>query len=156
MSNIFYYKFPIGTVRIAEENGSICNISFGNESEFSNSVNEKTPLIEKAAAQLTEYFDGKRVEFDLPLALHGTNFQMSVWKALQTIPFGETRSYKEIATMVGNSKASRAIGLANHNNPIAIIVPCHRVVGQNGSLTGYAGGLPIKEYLLNLEMNQMV
>jgi methylated-DNA-[protein]-cysteine S-methyltransferase len=87
----------------------------------------------------------------LPLTLQGTDFQISAWKALQTIPFGETRSYKDIAIMIGNEKAVRAVGMANNRNPIVIIVPCHRVIGHDGSLTGYGGGLPAKQFLLDLE-----
>jgi len=111
----------------------------------------KTPLIEKAATQLKEYFAGKRTEFDLPLSLAGTDFQRSVWKALQEIPWGETRSYKDIAVRIGKPRATRAVGMANNRNPIPIIVPCHRVVGSDGSLTGYGGGLPVKQRLLELE-----
>ena len=102
-------------------------------------------------AQLNEYFSGTRREFDLPLAPHGTVFQMLVWEALRAIPYGETRTYGEIARMIGRPKAARAVGMACHNNPIAVIIPCHRVVGSAGSLTGYAGGLPVKERLLALE-----
>jgi methylated-DNA-[protein]-cysteine S-methyltransferase len=111
----------------------------------------ETPLIKKAAAQLAEYFDGRRRVFDLPLALRGTDFQLSVWKALQGIPAGVTRSYKEVAALIGKPKAYRAVGMANNCNPIAIIIPCHRVIGEDGSLTGYAGGLHVKQYLLDLE-----
>ena len=94
---------------------------------------------------------GKRKEFDLPLSLHGTKFQIEDWKALQTIPYGETRSYQQIAEQLGNPKACRAVGMANHRNPIAVIIPCHRVIGKNGSLTGYAEGVEIKQALLELE-----
>jgi len=111
----------------------------------------ETPLIKKAAKQLTEYFAGKRRTFDLPLEFRGTDFQKKVWAALMTIPYGETRSYGEIAKQIKNPKASRAVGMANNRNPIVIICPCHRVVGSDGSLTGYGGGLPNKEYLLKLE-----
>ena len=101
--------------------------------------------------QLDEYFNGNRKKFDLPLVLHGTDFQISVWKALQDIPYGKTRSYGEIAARIGSPKASRAVGMANNRNPIVIIVPCHRVLGHNGSLTGFAGGLDLKQGLLDLE-----
>jgi methylated-DNA-[protein]-cysteine S-methyltransferase len=113
----------------------------------------ETPLIKKAAEQLAEYFAGKRKEFDLPLVLHGTDFQVSVWKALQSIPAGETRSYGDMAALIGKPKACRAVGMANNRNPIPVIVPCHRVIGRDGSLTGYGGGLPVKRYLLELEKN---
>ena len=101
--------------------------------------------------QLEAYFSGKLKSFDLKLAPEGTEFQKSVWKALCRIPYGETRTYKEIAESIGNPKAYRAVGLANNRNPIAIIIPCHRVIGVNGKLTGYASGLDVKEYLLKLE-----
>ncbi len=151
MKNVFFYHYPIGMIGIAEDNGAICRVFFGRDKVPSGYEIAETPLIIRAAKQLTEYFKGKRMEFDLPLAPKGTDFQVAVWNALQTIPAGETRSYKEIARMVGNPKASRAVGMANNRNPIAIFIPCHRVIGQDGSLTGYAGGLPVKEYLLRLE-----
>jgi methylated-DNA-[protein]-cysteine S-methyltransferase len=109
------------------------------------------PILSRAAAQLGEYFSGQRTNFDLPLALHGTDFQRSVWAALRTIPFGSTLSYSDLALRVGNARAVRAVGLANGRNPIAVIVPCHRVIGVDGSLTGYAGGLDRKQRLLSLE-----
>ena len=108
-------------------------------------------LLEDAATQLQEYFAGERREFDLPLSPVGTTFQKSVWNALLSIPFGQTVSYSEIACQISNSKACRAVGMANNRNPLPIFIPCHRVVGKKGHLTGYAGGLKIKEYLLKLE-----
>ncbi|MQY12573.1 Methylated-DNA--protein-cysteine methyltransferase [Streptomyces sp. RB5] len=104
-----------------------------------------------AAAQLTAYFAGERTTFDLPLRLAGTEFQQRVWEQLRAIPYGETISYGELAERVGNPAASRAVGLANGKNPVGIIVPCHRVVGANGSMTGYGGGLERKRYLLGFE-----
>ena len=101
--------------------------------------------------QLDEYFAGTRTRFDLPLRLHGTPFQVEVWEQLRRIPYGETISYGELARRVGNANASRAVGLANGQNPLPIVVPCHRVIGANGKLTGYGGGLPIKARLLELE-----
>ncbi len=113
------------------------------------SITQKdTPLISSAKRQLDEYFQGKRKSFDLPLSPFGTQFQQKVWNALCTIPYGETRSYKEIAAQIQNPKGCRAVGMANNRNPIMIIIPCHRVIGSNGSLTGYAGGLDIKQWLL--------
>ena len=112
---------------------------------------EKTALTEKACAQLDEYFTGKRKTFDLPYKLTGTDFQLKVWGALINIPYGETRSYKEIAAAIGSPNASRAIGGANNKNPIAIVIPCHRVIGSNGKLIGYAGGIDMKTALLELE-----
>ena len=103
------------------------------------------------ARQLDEYFAGNRKIFDIPLYLQGSPFQLKVWEALQAIPYGEVVTYKDIADSIGNPKAVRAVGMANHNNPIAIIVPCHRVIGVGGKLVGYAGGLDIKQYLLDLE-----
>lgn len=109
------------------------------------------PVLTRTAAQLAEYFAGERRSFDLPLDFRGTDFQKSVWAQLLAIPFGETRSYGEIARKLGNPTASRAIGAANGRNPISIIAPCHRVVGASGSLTGFAGGLETKAFLLKLE-----
>jgi methylated-DNA-[protein]-cysteine S-methyltransferase len=105
--------------------------------------------------QLSEYFDGERVEFDVPLAMAGTPFQRRVWDALREIPYGETTTYGELAQHVGRPSASRAVGLANGRNPIAVIVPCHRVIGSDGSLTGYGGGLERKRLLLDLEAAQV-
>jgi methylated-DNA-[protein]-cysteine S-methyltransferase len=101
--------------------------------------------------QLTEYFQGNRTCFDLPLDVQGTPFQMSVWRELQSIPYGQTCSYGDIARHLGKPGAARAVGMANHDNPVAVVIPCHRVVGRDGSLTGYAGGLRIKEQLLSIE-----
>ncbi|MCD1124444.1 methylated-DNA--[protein]-cysteine S-methyltransferase [Jinshanibacter sp. LJY008] len=107
--------------------------------------------VEFVARQIREYQQGKRVDFDLPIHLYGTAFQIKVWNELLKIPFGETISYQTLATRIGNPKASRAVGAANGNNPVSLIIPCHRVIGSNGSLTGYEGGLPIKEKLLAFE-----
>ncbi len=108
-------------------------------------------VLERAAQQLAEYFAGKRREFDLPLAPKGTGFQERAWRALLAIPYGETRTYGEQARAIGRPAASRAVGAANGKNPIAIIIPCHRVIGANGTLTGYGGGLPLKRWLLEHE-----
>jgi methylated-DNA-[protein]-cysteine S-methyltransferase len=109
------------------------------------------PVLREAERQLKEYFAGARIEFDLPLDFHGTDFQKRVWAALLAIPFGQTRSYGEIAQALGNPGASRAVGAANGRNPLSIIAPCHRVIGANGKLTGFAGGLEAKAHLLALE-----
>lgn len=109
------------------------------------------PLLTRARKQLNEYFAGKRTEFDLPLTPQGTDFQCAVWKRLERIPFGRTKSYGEIASEVGKPKASRAVGAANGRNPISVIVPCHRVIGSNGTLTGFGGGLERKQWLLQHE-----
>lgn len=114
----------------------------------------ETPVLAMVKTQLSEYFAGKRKEFSVPLAPKGTDFQKKVWKELCNIPYGETRTYGQIAAAAGNPKASRAIGMANHNNPITILIPCHRVIGSNGKLTGYAGGLWMKEKLLRLESGE--
>lgn len=111
------------------------------------------PILEETETQLKAYFSGKLNEFSIPLDAIGTEFQKKVWEALRTIPFGQTRSYQQIAQQIGNPKAVRAVGAANGKNPISIVVPCHRVIGANGKLTGFAGGLSIKEYLLDLEQN---
>jgi methylated-DNA-[protein]-cysteine S-methyltransferase len=154
MKNIFYYNTKIGRIGIEENGSAITKVYFINNDE-QEEISEKneTALLKEAIKQLNEYFDGKRSSFDLQLQPQGTEFQNKVWKALIEIPFGETRSYGEIAKIIGNEKASRAVGMANNKNPIPIIVPCHRVIGANGKLVGYAGGLDIKEMLLNLEKN---
>lgn len=113
--------------------------------------NPDHPVLAAASSQLGEYFAGIRTRFDLPLAPRGTPFQRQVWAALDTIPFGETRSYAQIAAQVGRPTAARAVGAANGRNPVSIVTPCHRVVGTNGMLTGFAGGLAAKDYLLTLE-----
>jgi methylated-DNA-[protein]-cysteine S-methyltransferase len=113
------------------------------------------PILAQAEAQLTDYFAGRREAFDLPLDFRGTDFQKSVWAALLTIPFGETRSYAQIAVAIGRPTATRAVGAANGRNPISIIAPCHRVIGANGTLTGFAGGLEAKAYLLRLEGREL-
>jgi methylated-DNA-[protein]-cysteine S-methyltransferase len=112
---------------------------------------ENHPLLLDAAHQLREYFAGKRREFQLPLDMQGTDFQLDVWRQLQGIPYGETRSYAQIAHAIGRPKAVRAVGAANGSNPVSIVVPCHRVIGSSGKLTGYGGGLPLKKRLLELE-----
>jgi methylated-DNA-[protein]-cysteine S-methyltransferase len=109
------------------------------------------PVLAEARRQLTEYFDGRRTSFDVPLAPHGTRFQLAVWDALRRIPYGTTKTYGQIATEIGAPGAARAVGAANHDNPLAIVVPCHRVVGANGSLVGFAGGIEQKRTLLDLE-----
>lgn len=152
MKNAWHYDFPIGTVLLAEENGALTRLDFMDRDLCpAGYTMAETPLLRRAAVQLKEYFAGNRKTFDLPLSLQGTPFQMKVWQALQTIPAGTTCSYKDIAVQIGQPRACRAVGGANNRNPIAIIVPCHRVVGHNGHLTGYGGGLAIKEYLLELE-----
>jgi methylated-DNA-[protein]-cysteine S-methyltransferase len=157
MKKIFFYNYKIGNLQkllnlgIAEENGAICRVIFGEKYKADGFEKQETPLIKEAAKQLDEYFNKKRKVFDLPLILNGTDFQNKVWNELQNIPYGKTCSYGELAAITGNSKASRAVGMANNRNPIVIIIPCHRVIGHDGSLTGYAGGLELKRQLLELE-----
>jgi methylated-DNA-[protein]-cysteine S-methyltransferase len=112
---------------------------------------EKHPILVETERQLREYFAGKRQEFNVPLDMKGTRFQKDVWEALLAIPFGETRSYGQLARQLGNPRATRAVGAANGRNPVSIIVPCHRVIGSSGKLTGFAGGLETKAHLLSLE-----
>ncbi len=150
MKDFAVYETKFGYFKMEYDDGSITFF----KKIFDEKVNDlgtKTELTDKAFKQLLEYFDGKRKLFDIPYKLIGTDFQKKVWSALCDIPYGEVRSYKDIATSVGNEKASRAIGMANNKNPITVIVPCHRVIGANGKLVGYAGGLDMKEYLLKLE-----
>lgn len=118
------------------------------------SRDDKNDILRRATAQLEEYFTGKRDHFDLPVHPRGTDFQQRVWHALEDIPFGETRSYKEIAVAIGNPKSARAVGAANGKNPLPLVIPCHRVVGATGKLTGFAHGLEIKAYLLQLEQSK--
>ena len=151
MGYFHIYKFRLCTLGIAENDGAISNIFFENDKPPAGFMEAETPLIKKAVCQLEEYFDGKRKVFDLPLAFHGTAFKKKVWETLVSIPYGETRSYGEIAAMINNPKASRAVGRANNTNQIVIIVPCHRVIGHDGKLVGYAGGLELKQSLLALE-----
>jgi methylated-DNA-[protein]-cysteine S-methyltransferase len=157
---------PIGPITVASTSQGICWIDFGNGKKTLLNLERwaklwlKTDLIEwddrfhqPIFAQLHEYFAGERKQFAVPLDLQGTNFQKMVWESLLSIPYGETRSYKEVALHIRAPKAVRAIGGANNKNPIPIIIPCHRVVGSNGALVGYGGGLEIKEFLLELEKN---
>lgn len=153
MKNMIYYKSPIGNLIIVEEENTIIKLCF-KEQEITNIKDVRkfeTPLLKKAKKQLEEYFEGKRKKFDLALRLNGTSFQNKVWKALLNIPYAKTCSYKDIAKNIGNENASRAVGNANNKNPLPIFIPCHRVIGSNGKLIGYAGGLDIKIKLLELE-----
>lgn len=143
---------PVGRLMIVQQGEAVKEILF--EEKITDAVPiRSTELLLCAQRQLNEYFSGSRKVFSLPLALTGTPFQRKVWQQLTQIPYGKVRSYGQIAQAVGNPKACRAVGAANHCNPIPILVPCHRVVGANGSLTGYAGGLWRKNLLLQLEQN---
>lgn len=155
MPKYAYYACPYGWVEIGYEDGAITRISSVKEQgQGANQEGVRSELSDRAFAQLSEYFEGKRKVFDLPLKLNGTKFQIAVWNALLDIPYGETRSYQQIASAVGSPKACRAVGMANRNNPIWIVVPCHRVIGADGSLTGYAGGVEMKRSLLELEQKE--
>lgn len=151
MKSLFFYETEIGIISITEENNYITDISFVKDEVDKKIPLIETPLLKEAAVQIREYLNGKRKLFNLPISPSGTEFRQKVWTALQTVPYGETRSYKEIAVQICNENACRAVGMANNKNPLPIIIPCHRVVGSNGKLVGYAGGLDIKKYLLNLE-----
>ncbi len=141
-----YLKTEIGWVEVRGTRDAITGINFVDEKHPD--ANGDSPAVEAGVRQLTEYFRGERTTFDLPLEFHGTEFQKSVWRALLEVPFGKTASYRDIAARVGNPKAVRAVGGANGKNPISIVAPCHRIIGSNGTLTGYGGGLWRKEWLL--------
>lgn len=151
MKNLFYYETPIGSIGIAEKNNKITNVFFKDSSTSSEFNVKETSILIEANNQLQEYFLGKRKTFDLPLNPEGTKFMNDVWNLLCDIPYGEIRSYKEIARLLNNDKAYRAVGLANNRNPIPLFIPCHRVISSDGNLTGYLGGLEVKSYLLKLE-----
>ena len=140
---------PIGKIYIAEENNKIIEINL--DSKKNNYEIKNTKVLNLAEKQLLEYFEGKRKKFNLPLKLKGTPFQEKVWNELLKIPYGETRTYGERGKNIEKPKAARAVGMANHNNPISIVVPCHRVIGVNNKLVGYGLGLDKKQYLLDLE-----
>lgn len=147
---------PVGTLRLVASDAGLVAILWPNERPGRVPLGPTTedaghPVLVRAAGQVTDYFAGKRRAFDVPLDFRGTDFQRSVWHALLTIPFGETRSYAQIAQQIGRPTASRAVGAANGRNPVSIIAPCHRVIGTNGTLTGFAGGLEAKRMLLELE-----
>ena len=150
MTHYYTYDTILGSVTFVEENGALVVVTT-HPYQPKEGIYQDTPVIKEAFRQLSEYFSGKRKTFNLPLLLKGTDFQKQVWQELLKIPFGETRSYKQIAEAIGNPKAVRAVGMANNKNPLLIVVPCHRVIGANGKLVGYAVGLDKKEYLLRLE-----
>lgn len=143
----FTMQSPIGLLTIEETDGAITALRFGGEAVSP----PPTPLLQRAAQQLTEYFAAQRRTFDLPLRPQGTAFQQAAWSALCAIPYGQTRTYAQQAAAIGRPKACRAVGMANHCNPLPLLIPCHRVIGAKGKLTGYAGGLAIKRFLLELE-----
>ncbi|HOJ79339.1 MAG TPA: methylated-DNA--[protein]-cysteine S-methyltransferase [Clostridiales bacterium] len=173
MNSIYFYDTPVGRAAIADNGRAVIQLKFIREGWISGDrlgrsetgaadvwpagscgtpfIICETPLIKEAARQLYEYLDGNRKVFDIPLELEGTPFQKAVWQALLEIPYGETRSYGEIAERIGNPKAARAVGMANNRNHVAVFVPCHRVIGADGRLVGYASGIDIKKKLLDLE-----
>jgi methylated-DNA-[protein]-cysteine S-methyltransferase len=140
---------PLGSLTLASSGRGLASVQFGLNMPVDGIIDDEANR--EAIVQLQEYFDGKRTQFDLPMDVQGTPFQMAVWDELRKIPYGSTCSYIEIARSLGKPGAARAVGMANHENPVAVIVPCHRVVGSDGSLTGYAGGLHIKQQLLSIE-----
>lgn len=144
-----FIETPVGTIGLRELNGALSEVLL--PGSFQPEASEPTPLLLQAARQLGLYFKGALREFDLPLLLAGTPFQAAVWRELMKIPYGETAGYGEIAAAIGKPKAARAVGMANHRNPLSIVVPCHRVIGADGKLVGYGGGLELKRRLLELE-----
>jgi methylated-DNA-[protein]-cysteine S-methyltransferase len=146
--NATVYESPVGPLRLESEDGALVALHLNARP---GPENLDDPVLARATEQLREYFAGARTRFDLPLAMRGNAFEQRAWAALRTIPYGETASYGEIALQIGAPGAARAVGVANARNPIAIIVPCHRVIGANGKLVGFGGGLPMKRALLDLE-----
>lgn len=149
MKYIYYYETILGKMGIVTEEERVVQIFFGKRRVLAEE--KETQFIKQVHHQIEEYFEGKRKQFDLPMKITGTLFQKKVYNALLKIPYGETSTYEQIAKKIGSPKAYRAVGLSNGKNPIALLIPCHRVVGKNGSLTGYAGGLTRKKKLLEME-----
>lgn len=150
MKYVKYTNTKIGNMAIIEEDNKMIEIQINQEIK-EHILQKDTPLLKEAEKQLLEYLEGKRKAFDVPLNPKGTKFMQEVWTALQEIPYGETKTYGQIAQIIGKPKAARAVGMANHRNPIPIIIPCHRVIGSNGKLVGYGLGMEKKEFLLMLE-----
>ena len=163
--SIQYYKSPVGEILLGSYNSKLCladwkyrrmrttidkRLQKGLKAEY---VEESSEVIEQTITQMKEYFAGERKVFDIPLLMVGTTFQQSVWNGLIQIPYGTTASYLELSKNIGNEKAVRAVASANGANAISILIPCHRIIGSNGDLVGYAGGLPVKKSLLDLENN---
>ena len=151
-----YMDSPVGALKLVAHDQALVAVMWDNEDHKRVRLAEliearQHPMLRRVKKQLEEYFTGQRQQFDLPLDFQGTDFQQQVWQALLTIPYGEKRSYKDIAVQIGNEKAVRAVGAANGRNPISIIAPCHRVIGSSGALVGFAGGLDKKQILLSLE-----
>lgn len=151
MTDSYTFNTPIGFLTIREEEQKLTEL-FWEANSVQTMKNElHSDFLYEVYTQVNEYLTGRRKQFDVPLKYQGTQFQQSVWQELQKIPYGETRSYQEIAAVIGNEKAVRAVGQANNKNPIMIIIPCHRVIHKNGDITGFACGLEVKQYLLELE-----
>lgn len=148
---VLYRAYPIGVLGLMDDGKGLSRVFLRREGAEADVRSGETPVTLRAAAELEEYFAGARKAFTVPLTPHGTPFQLAVWQALRDIPYGQTRTYGEIAAAVGRPRAARAVGMANHDNPLLIFTPCHRVVGKDGSLTGFACGLEVKERLLELE-----
>ncbi|CAH6782181.1 Methylated-DNA--protein-cysteine methyltransferase [Vibrio chagasii] len=155
MANRFtYYDSPLGTVTLQANEQGLLGVWFETHTTKPEDLGiqeDSFPIFQSVKDQLDRYFAGEAIQFDVPIAAKGTPFQQSVWHALTTIPYGETWSYAQLADAIGNPKAVRAVGLANGKNPVSVIVPCHRVIGKNGKLTGYAGGVERKQRLLAIE-----
>ena len=147
----YFYETPIGTIGIAEKDGKITRLYFQTDYRPPETTIRETPLLQEAVRQLRDYLAGKLTGFSLPLQPEGTAFMQQVWSRLCEIPYGETASYKSLAENIGKPNAARAVGMANHRNPIPIFIPCHRVIGASGSLVGYRGGVDLKSRLLKLE-----
>ena len=154
MSESYIFRSPIGLLKICEKNNKLTGLSlqtFKDDSVHHQKFVQHSDLLYETYTQLNEYFSGKRTKFELPINCIGTPFQKQVWTQLQSIPYGETRSYQDIAIGIDNPKAVRAVGQANNKNPILIVVPCHRVIHKNGDITGFGCGTEVKKYLLELE-----
>lgn len=151
MERTCWLDTPVGPFSVTVDGEAVTAVRFGRHGVAADSAEELPPVLAQAVGQLREYFAGERREFSLPLAPQGTPFQRKVWAALCEIPYGETRTYGQIAARIGQPGAARAVGMANNRNPVGVVVPCHRVVGASGALVGYAAGLPVKEFLLRLE-----
>ena len=152
MKNYVTYKSPFGMLFLTAEGDALTGVHF-KKIDFNEATEKETTILKNSKKQLDEYFSGKRKSFELKINLNGTIFQKKAWQHLQKIPYGKTSSYSDQAKSAGSANAVRAIGSANGRNPIAIIIPCHRVIRADGSLGGYAGGLPVKKFLLKLESN---
>jgi methylated-DNA-[protein]-cysteine S-methyltransferase len=149
--NYQYFDSPIGALRLVSNGEQLIKIEFEGQYTEDGGTETGDPILAACASQLSDYFGGARHHFSLPLAAQGTPFQQSVWDVLTGIPYGEVRSYRDVAHCIGKPTAARAVGTANGRNPLPIVVPCHRVIGSDGSLTGFAGGLAAKTILLALE-----